>query len=39
MKYYYGVNLDRLIDLKIQHDPTDVFRSGMSIPNKKRKHV
>lgn len=36
MKYYYGANLDRLIDLKIQHDPNDVFRSGMSIPNKKR---
>jgi len=36
MKYYYGINLDRLIDLKIQLDPTNVFQSGMSIPNKKR---
>jgi hypothetical protein len=36
MKYYYGINLDQLIDLKIQHDPTNVFQSGMSIPNKKR---
>jgi Berberine and berberine like len=36
MKYYYGINLDKLIDLKIQHDPKDIFHSGMSIPNKKR---
>ena len=35
MKYYYGNNLNRLIDVKIQHDPTNVFQSGMSIPNKK----
>ena len=36
MEYYYGINLDRLIDLKIQYDPANVFQSGMSIPNKKR---
>ena len=36
MKYYYGINLDKLIDLKIQHDPNNVFQSGMSIPHKKR---
>ncbi len=36
MKYYYGINLDKLIDLEIHHDPKDVFHSGMSIPNKKR---
>jgi hypothetical protein len=35
MKYYYGINLDRLIDLKIQTDPNNVFKSGMSIPNKR----
>jgi FAD/FMN-containing dehydrogenase len=35
MKYYYGDNLDRLIDLKIKYDPNNVFQSGMSIPNKR----
>ncbi|HEV7672172.1 MAG TPA: FAD-binding oxidoreductase [Thermoanaerobaculia bacterium] len=35
MKYYYGHNLDKLIGVKIQHDPTNVFQSGMSIPNKR----
>jgi hypothetical protein len=35
MKYYYGNNLDRLIDLKIKYDPNNVFQSGMSIPNKR----
>ena len=35
MKYYYGHNLDKLIDVKIQQDPTNVFQSGMSIPNKR----
>jgi len=35
MEYYYGNNLDKLIDVKIQHDPTNVFQSGMSIPNKR----
>jgi hypothetical protein len=36
MEYYYGINLDKLIDVKIQYDPNNVFQSGMSIPNKKR---
>ncbi len=35
MRYYYGRNLDRLIGVKIEHDPANVFRSGMSIPNKR----
>jgi hypothetical protein len=35
MKYYYGNNLDRLIDLKIKYDPNNVFQSGMNIPNKR----
>jgi hypothetical protein len=35
MKYYYGNNLDKLIGVKIEHDPTNVFQSGMSIPNKR----
>lgn len=35
MKYYYGNNLDRLIDLKIKYDLNNVFQSGMSIPNKR----
>ena len=35
MKYYYGINLKDLIDRKIQYDPTDVFKSGMSIPNQR----
>lgn len=37
MKYYYADNLGWLIDLKIQHDPTNVFQSGMSIPNKNKR--
>lgn len=35
MRYYYGGNLGRLIDLKIKYDPNNVFQSGMSIPNKR----
>jgi FAD/FMN-containing dehydrogenase len=35
MKYYYGINLDTLINAKIKYDPKDVFHSGMSIPTKR----
>jgi FAD/FMN-containing dehydrogenase len=35
MKYYYGVNLDSLIDAKNQYDPKNMFQYGMSIPNQK----
>jgi hypothetical protein len=35
MKYYYGGNLDRLIGVKAQYDPGNVFHSGMSIPTKR----
>jgi Berberine and berberine like len=35
MKYYYGINLNDLIDVKIKHDPTDFFKSGMNIPNQR----
>ncbi|HEX3527958.1 MAG TPA: FAD-binding oxidoreductase [Thermoanaerobaculia bacterium] len=35
MKYYYGGNLDRLIGVKIQYDPKNIFQSGMSIPTKR----
>jgi len=33
MKYYYGNNLRKLIDVKIQYDEKNMFQSGMSIPN------
>ena len=35
MKYYYGPNLDKLIGIKKDYDPDNVFQSGMSIPVKK----
>jgi len=35
MKYYYAINLDGLIGVKNQYDPTNVFQSGMSIPNRR----
>jgi hypothetical protein len=35
MRYYYGINVDTLIDVKKQYDPNNVFESGMSIPRRR----